>query len=212
MKKLTARRDQKKPSLLVPMILEMGWFLQTLNLCLKDKRVHFSNSTVFLFSFKSTILSKLYCRIGIEERFYKWLRYDIVFAYFLAVPKSSLIAYKSWNLLLKIKGQSTANISFQEGAQWLTCNSNWQPVAWQSNRKCGAVSSKFLEGNITPVLNLHTAQGLFTSLPTWIKTKWSKPRVFGTSASLPVTTGFLQCFARKTALENGTRDARLNKD
>lgn len=56
-------------------------------------------------------------------------------------------------------------------------------------------------------------KGCSTSPPTWRKTKYSKNReVFGTSAYLPVTTGFLQWFARKNALENGTRDARLKKD
>lgn len=39
-----------------------------------------------------------------------------------------------------------------------------------------------------------------------------KREVFSTPASLPVTTGFSQCFASKTVLENGTRGARLNKD
>lgn len=36
----------------------------------------------------------------------------------------------------------------------LTRNDNWQPVVWPSNRRCGASFSEFLEGNITPVLNL----------------------------------------------------------
>lgn len=172
MKKRRAHRDQKRPSLLVPKILEMGWFLQTLNLCLKDKiKVHFSNTIVFLFTFKSKILSKLYCRIGIEETFYKQPRRDIVFAYLLAASKSSSIACESWNKsAIKNKRAIHRKHFLSRRSTTLTHNGKWQSVAWSSKTRCGASSSEILEGNITPILNLCTAKGLFTSFPIWRKT------------------------------------------
>lgn len=71
MKKLTVHRDQKRPSLLVPEILEMGWSLQTSNLCLKDKiKVYFIIALFFftVLNLKQIILQNRYKRKVLQQK------------------------------------------------------------------------------------------------------------------------------------------------
>lgn len=116
-------RDQRRPSLLVLTILDMGCFLHTWNLCLKTQ---WKKKKALVFSSVLTVKYWNHTRGQVlEESFYRHMRFYIAFTYFPQHNQNQVDGLQVYwwhtNLLFKTEGQNTFSFNIYlmaTGSPW----------------------------------------------------------------------------------------------